>query len=131
MFTADFFGIPLSEDPGTDDNSLTIQEVHEFITHVFEYVFLDVDSTKSYKHRVIAQRDIEQLAKVVRAAVNNAASLSGTLLGQLDKPKDPSMAGFGRALIKRLLDGANSKEDVVWELIPTQAGSATLAQAVS
>lgn len=127
-FTASYFGIPLSKDSAHDDDSFTVQEVFDIHSHLFEYVFLDIDLAKSYKHRVLAQNDAQKLAKTVQAAIHSAESFTGMIMSEIENHTGPSLPDFGRALIKRLLKN-KSKEDLVWEMIPTQAGAvATLAQ---
>lgn len=129
-FTASYFGIPLSKDSAHDDDSFTVQEVFDIHSHLFEYVFLDIDLAKSYKHRVLAQNDAQKLAKTVQAAIHSAESFTGMIMSEIENHTGPSLPDFGRALIKRLLKN-KSKEDLVWEMIPTQAGAvATLAQGV-
>lgn len=134
-FVANFFDIPLKEKATDHGNGLTVQEIYDVLAHLFEYVFLDVDTAKSYKHRVLATKGTRKLAGVVRKAVERAKSSPGLIqmiMGFLNPISKASIPGFGKELVARFLEGGKPVEDVVWELIPTQAAAAaTQAQAVS
>lgn len=129
VFVAKFFEIPLKENTTDPGNGLTAQEVYDVLAHLFEYVFLDVDAAKSYKHRVVSFRDTQRLADVMRKVVERAKRSPGMIQMLMDfwnPTKETSTAG----LVNRLVEGGKSVEDVVWELIPTQAAAAaTQAQA--
>ncbi|EKG17339.1 Cytochrome P450 [Macrophomina phaseolina MS6] len=133
IFTAKYFDIPLSDSPSSDGSSYTAKEVYDTLAHLFEYVFLDLDTAKSYKHRVIAHKETQQLAVAVRKAVESSGKAPGflqRLKNFLNPDAGPHLPGFGKELMKRLLESGKSVEDVVWELIPTQAAAAaTQAQA--
>lgn len=104
------------------------------LAHLFEYVFLDLDTAKSYKHRVVATRDTQQLAEVMRKAVesaNRSPGLFQMIMDFLSPTSGPPLPGFGKELVSRLLERGKSVEEIVWELIPTQAAAAaTQGQAV-
>lgn len=133
IFTAKYFDIPLNGSPGSNGNSYTPKEMYDVLAHLFEYVFLDLDTAKSYKHRVVAYRETQELASAVRKAVESAGRAPGLLQllkDFLSPNNEPSMPGFGKELVSRLLESGKPVEDVVWELIPTQAAAAaTQAQA--
>lgn len=105
------------------------------LAHLFEYVFLDLDTAKSYKHRVVASRETQQLGEAVCKAVESASKSPGLIqmiMDFLTPSSGPPLPGFGKELVTRLLESGKSVEDVVWELIPTQAAAAaTQGQAVS
>lgn len=136
MFTARFLALPLKEDPSSHGPGLTAQEIYEAQASLFQYVFLDFDTAKSYKHRVEASKDATMLGNVTRKVVEGAKHHPGlirTLMGLLGHGGEvPHIPGFGRDMVLRLLDGGRSVEDVVWELVPTQAAAAaSQAAAVS
>lgn len=113
-------------------NGLTVQEIYDTLAHLFEYVFLDTDSAKSYKRRVTATRDTQNLAAVMRKVVESVKAP-----GIIERIMNAGVHGkafpeAGRKLLARLQQGTQSVEDLVWEIIPTQAAAAaTQAQAVS
>ncbi|GME25196.1 Psi-producing oxygenase A [Neofusicoccum parvum] len=131
-FTAKFFGIPLRDSPSSG-SGYTAAELYDVLAHLFEYVFLDLDTAKSYKHRAIAQRETQQLAAALRESVEKAGKAPGLLQmlrDFLSPSTGPNLPGAGKELISRLLEGGKSVEEVVWELIPTAAAAAaTQAQA--
>lgn len=158
LFVADFFDIPLKDDGNDDDDDddaarsggLTVHEVYDALAHLFEYVFLDTDEARSYKRHAVAARDTQALAAVMRRVVEGVRAGPGLLhlladlllpfgVGAAKKGKGKggpagrlSLPGGGGALVARLLESAKSVEDLVWEIIPTQAAAAaTQAQAVS
>ncbi|KAL1639238.1 hypothetical protein SLS58_008080 [Diplodia intermedia] len=134
IFTAKYFDIPLRDDSSTNTkNGYSAKELADVLAHLFEYVFLDLDTAKSYKHRVVAARETQQLGDVMRKAVEGATRSPGLIQRLLDflaPTSGPPLPGFGKELVSRLLESGKSVEDVVWELIPTQAAAAaTQAQA--
>lgn len=136
MFTARFLALPLKEDPTSHGPGLTAQEIYEAQSSIFQYVFLDLDTAKSYKHRVEASKDAKMLGGVMRKVVEGAKHHPGlikTLMGLLGHGSEvPHIPGFGKDMVLRLLSDGKSVEDVVWELVPTQsAAAATQAAAVS
>lgn len=136
MFTARFFALPLKEDPTSHGPGLTAQEIYDAQASLFQYVFLDFDTAKSYKHRVEASKDAAMLGNVMRRVVESAKHHPGLikmLMGLLGHGGEvPDIPGFGRDMVLRLLSGGKSVEDVVWELVPTQAAAAaTQGAAVS
>lgn len=77
------------------------------------------------------------LGDVMRKVVEGVRRRPGPierLMGRLHPSSSevPDMPGFGKDLVLRFLGGGKSVEDVVWELVPTQAAAAaTQAAAVS
>ncbi|OJD36254.1 fatty acid oxygenase [Diplodia corticola] len=134
IFTAKYFDIPLRDDSSTNaKDGYTAKELYDVLAHLFQYVFLDIDTATSYKNRVVAARETRQLGDAVRKAVERASKAPGLIQMFLDflaPSSGPALPGFGRELVSRLLENGKSVEDVVWELIPTQAAAAaTQAQA--
>ncbi|ROV93831.1 hypothetical protein VMCG_08781 [Cytospora schulzeri] len=133
MFVATFFDIPLRDQTTHHGSGFTAQELYDVLAHIFEYVFLDFDSAKSYKHRVVAFKDTQKLADVMRTVVERSKRFPGLfrlLMDLLNPTSEISTTGTEKGLVTRLVEGGKSVEDVVWELIPTQAAAAaTQAQA--
>ncbi|GME49944.1 Fatty acid oxygenase [Neofusicoccum parvum] len=133
-FTAKYFGIPLSG-PVWDWESghwkySGAEKLYNKLARLFEYVFLDLDPTKSYKHRVTASAEAQKLAHELRRSLHSIRSPGwfGPLKHILDH-LDP-LNSFGKGLAARLLGSGKDVEQVVWEVIPTAAAaSATQAQA--
>ncbi|KAH8896764.1 fatty acid oxygenase [Thozetella sp. PMI_491] len=129
MFAAELFGIPLRESGDGGPDAFTVRKLQSILSHVSEYVFLDTDPAKSYKLRVVASRDMQQLAAAMRRVVENVRG-GYRLLNLFRKQKGSSMPGFGKALIARLLEKSKSVDEVVAALVPTQLfGAVTLGQA--
>lgn len=131
---ADFFDIPIKEKASDTSNGLTIHEVYDTLAHLFEYVFLDTDTVKSYKRRVVASRDTQKLAAVMRKVVESvkAPGIIGRIMSAGANGK--AFPEAGKKLVARLQQQNEmpSVEELVWEIIPTQAAAAaTQAQAVS
>lgn len=126
--------IPLSETHKAHENSMTAQEVYDSTASLFRYVFLDFDVAKSYKNRVTASAQTQRLSSVVRKAVQKVkdgnSSVLGSIVSSITGEKAP-LPGSGKELVKRLLEGGKTVDDVVAALIPTQtAGTVPQAQAV-
>lgn len=129
--------IPLSDGAKTHENDMTTEELYETLASLFRYVFLDFDVATSYKNRVTASARTQRLSSVVRKAVqkvkdSNAPGLEhmlGSIVSSITGEKSP-LPGFGKELVRRLLEGGKSVEDVVAALVPTQAAT-TVPQAQS
>lgn len=136
LFTARFLALPLKEDPNSRGPGLTAEEIFRAQTSLFQYVFIDVDTAKSYKNRVQGSRDATMLGNAMRKVVEGAKHNPGLiemLMGLLGHGKSvPDIPGFGKDMVHRLLRDGKSVEDVVWELISTQSAvAATQAAGVS
>ncbi|KUI64277.1 Psi-producing oxygenase A [Cytospora mali] len=133
IFVANFFDIPLKQKNTDHGDGLTAQEVYDVLAHLFEYVFLDIDSAKSYKHRVVAFKETQKLADVMRKVIEKTKKSPGLIQMIMDflaRANGTPSPGFGNKFVTRLADSGKSVEDLVWELIPTQAAAAaTQAQA--
>lgn len=122
----------MKEKASDSSNGLTVREVYDTLAHLFEYVFLDTDAAKSYKHRVVAFRDTQNLATVMRKVVESVKA-PGIIERLMSAGSNgASFPDAGKKLVARLQASTRSVEDLVWEIIPTQAAAAaTQAQAVS
>lgn len=126
-FLAKFCNVPLKEKTTDLGDGLTAQEIHDILAPVFAYVFLDNDPAKSYSNRVVAYREAQKFAAVMRRVVERVKTpgLLNTVAGILNTPaSDNSFPGAGKEFIARLLESNPTVEDVVWDLIPTQAPAA-------
>lgn len=125
---AKFFDIPLKEKTTDPGDGLTAQEIYDTLAPLFQYVFLDCDPVKSYKNRVVASKETQKLAAVMHRVVERAKTpgLLQSVVGIFQSPSDTeqSFPGAGKELINRLLETHSSADDVVAELIPTQAPAA-------
>lgn len=120
--------------------SYTLSELYDVLSKLFEYVFLDLDTAKSYKNLVVAGRETAQLGEAVKNVVQGIKGgegvlmqLFGIVLGK-NGGAVHSLENFGRDLVKRLMEHGQGKDvdEVVWTLIPTAAAAcATQASAVS
>jgi hypothetical protein len=129
MFTARFLAVPLKEDQNIHGPGLTAQEIFDAQASLFQYVFIDVDTAKSYKNRVQGSRDAKMLGNIMRKVVEGAGHSPGLikmLMGLLGHGTSdvPIIPGFGKEIVQRLLRDGKSVEDVVWELISTQSAVA-------
>lgn len=79
IFTARFLALPLKEDPSSHGPGLTAQEIYEAQASIFQYVFLDLDTAKSYKDRVEASKDAKMLGGVMRKVVESAKHHPGLI----------------------------------------------------
>jgi hypothetical protein len=129
-FTGHFFDIPLkgsSSVPG----AYTDQELYDALARLFGYVFLDLDTAKSFKGRVVGLRDAQRMGALMEAAVTEAKSqhfatiryMLGMGYGQ------PLLTNYGDSLVSRVSGFGKNVDEVVWTIIPTAAAAcATQAQ---
>lgn len=79
---------------------------------LFQYVFLDFDMAKSYKHHVEASNDATMLGKVMQKMIKSSKRHTGLikmLMGLLGPGGElPDTPGFGKDMVLRLLDGGKS-----------------------
>lgn len=123
MFAADFFGTGDDTSPG---------ELYDSLANIFSYLFLDLDTAKSYKTRVTATSDSLKLAEAVRDRAIQTLETSPTswlkrfvesFLGHSGTTAhQQSLPAFGKELLARLIERrGRSVEDTVWEIVSTQA----------
>jgi hypothetical protein len=131
-FVSQVFSLPLKTDEHPH-GIFTEYEMYMTLAVCFTYIFLDVDPAKHFQLREAATALAQQLAKLVTLNVKDVEddTIFEKLLSQF-KPVRKELADYGVHMIKRLLVGGKSAEDVVWEVIPTAvAGNANQGQAVS
>jgi len=119
-FAAALLYLPLK----TDDNpngQYSEAELYKTLTDLTWFVFSDSDPTKSWEHRREAKKSIDKLGEVMVEEIKKFK----TPIGIWDKltggagvrPPPPSLKDYGSNLVKRLLSGGRSAEDVAWMLL--------------
>ena len=124
IFVARMFHIPLTA-PGDLKLGITVDQLHLALSVMFAYVFLDLDTARSFKLRVGAKRSSEAVTKLVKL-VCEAVKVGKTL--HLDTLFSMGSAGqllqdYGIHLIERLFAGGKSVDEVVSTIIPTIAAA--------
>jgi hypothetical protein len=133
LFVAQMFHIPV-KDSGESHLGVSTKDLYLGLAILFAYVFLDGDTSRSFKLRASAKKATEKLKKLVRLVVQ-AVALGEHL--HLNRLFDASSSGrllsdYGRHMIERLLKGGKKVDEVVAEILPTAAASvATQAQAMA
>ncbi|ETS85989.1 hypothetical protein PFICI_04014 [Pestalotiopsis fici W106-1] len=137
-FAGRFFGIPMRPEGSEPTvhpslpHAYTPSELYEVLAKLFQYVFLDLDSAKSYKNLVVAGRETVQLGETVRRVVQGIkggegllVQLFGMVLGKNGSGDVHSLEHFGRDLIRRLMEQGHGRDinEVVWALVPTVAAA--------
>ncbi|RHZ50671.1 peroxidase/cytochrome P450 family protein [Aspergillus thermomutatus] len=128
-FCSQFFSIPLKDLNSPSPDAYTPGELSDSLALLFGYVFLDLEPTESLRNRVAAAREAQRMgaimAKSVSSTKDNAISRFMQALGM----SEAGTASYGPQLVKRLLRGGKSVDEVVWTIIPTAAAAcATQAQ---
>lgn len=130
IFVARMFHMPLKA-PGDLKIGATVDDLYLAFSVLFAYVFLDLDTARSFKLRAGAEQATAQVSKLVKL-VCEAVSIGKHFhvdhyfaMGEAGK----LLAEYGTKLLQRLFDGGKSVDDVLWELIPTMSAAiATQAQ---
>lgn len=123
--------MPLKDANHPSSDAYTPRELSDALSDLFGYVFLDLEPTESFRNRVVAARKAQRMGSMMVKAVSdskhNAISRFMYAFGRIET----SAASYGPQLVKRLLRGGNSVDEVVWTIIPTAAAAcATQAQGV-
>ncbi|KAK2469200.1 hypothetical protein H9L39_19181 [Fusarium oxysporum f. sp. albedinis] len=129
-FVGRFFAIPLKSNGG-GSNSYTEESLADALGHLFGYVFLDLDTAKSFKNRTVAAKETKRLGEAMQQTVADIKSRHFPSLKQIFSMQsaDTTLSSYGDQLVERLLDGGRGVDDTVWTIIPTAAAaSATQAQ---
>ena len=133
IFVARMFHMPLKE-PGDMRIGATVDDLYLAFSVLFAYVFLDLDTARSFKLRAGAEQANAQVSKLVKL-VCEAAKIGKHL--HMDHHFLMGEAGtmleaYGTKLLERFFAGDKSVDYVLWELIPTMAAAiATQAQHAS
>ena len=129
IFAATLFGLPLK----TKDNPkdfFTEQEMYLIPTLMFVCIFFDVDPSKSFPLRHAVRQLVRQFGKLVEFEVKAVASPIGAMFSgrYFKKRNTTALRSFGINMIKRLLEGGSSPEDVTWSYILPTAGASCANQ---
>ncbi|KAI9928451.1 hypothetical protein MW887_002496 [Aspergillus wentii] len=130
-FISEFFNIPLKGTHGAPEDAHTPEEMYEAFSQLFGYVFLDVDPVQSFRNRTVATRATQRMGKSVTDAVYDIKGQLFTRIRQIlgHSRRGAALTDYGPELVRRLLDGGKTVDEVVWILIPTAAAAcATQAQ---
>ncbi|KIW60956.1 hypothetical protein PV05_01130 [Exophiala xenobiotica] len=131
IFVARLFHLPLKKHGDLNPAAVEVDQLYLALSVLFAYVFLDGDTASSFKLRAGAKTATDQLAKLVKL-VCEAVQVGGFFhLGELFPMGQAGqlLEDYGIRLLKRLLEGGKSVDEVVWEIIPTAAAAvATQAQ---
>lgn len=132
MFMAEMFHVPLKL-PNHPSGTFTAQEFYTVNALLFAYVFLDFDTANSMALQLGAQAGTAAFGQVMKLVCSmvyddHFAKFKELLrIGQKNVIPD-----YGTNMIRRLLEGGKSVDEVTWTIIPTiAAGVATQAQGVS
>lgn len=124
IFVARMFHMPLKA-PGDLKIGATVDDLYLAFSVLFAYVFLDLDTARSFKLRAGAQQATAQVSKLVKL-VCEAVSIGKHFhidhffaMGSAGK----LLSDYGTKLLKRFFDGGKSVDDVVAELLPTMAAA--------
>ncbi|KKK18240.1 heme peroxidase family protein [Aspergillus ochraceoroseus] len=137
-FCAKFFNIPLKETASSSTDAYTPRELSDALSDLFGYVFLDVDPVQSFGNRVKAARKSKRMGEIMAKAVSDSNGHIISRFFNMFARHAPSLPytttssflnDYGSQLVKRLLEGGKSVDEVVWTIIPTAAAAcATQAQ---
>lgn len=132
LFAAQMFLIPIKDGSNAMVGAST-KDLYLGLAVLFAYVFLDGDTSKSFKLRARARNAGERLKRLIRLVVE-AVAIGEHL--HVNKLFDMSRSGkllsdYGRHMIERLIRSGKTVDEVVAEIIPTAAASVpTQAQAM-
>lgn len=124
------FHLPI-EDPDHLLPGASTRSLYLGLATLFAYVFLDGDTTRSFKLRTNAKKATGKLRKLVRTVVQAVALGEHLHLNNLFG-SGKLLSDYGINMIKRLLSTGKKVDEVVAEILPTAAGAvATQAQAMA
>ena len=131
IFTAKMFHLPLKAPGDLNPIGVTVDQLYLAMSVMFAYVFLDLDTARSFKLRLGAKSSgdaIAKLVKIVCEAVKADSYLHVSDLFRMGRA-GKLLGEFGTRLLRRLFEGGKSVDEVVWTIIPTCAAAiATQAQ---
>jgi len=130
IFVAKLFHLPLKA-PGDLKVGVTVDQLYLAMSVLFAYVFLDLDTARSFKLKASAKQATDQMAKLVKLVcqkVNLGEQLHLTSLFSLGHAGE-LLEDYGVKLLERLFEGGKSVDEVAYTVIPTAAAAiATQAQ---
>lgn len=115
VFAARCFAIPIHY----PEDTRTVEKLHEDLAHAFEYVYLDLEASKSYKKRILAHKAKDDLQGKIQEVIKTAHYFRSNR-HKCDPFPEP---GFGRELVARLAERKNVN-DAIREIIPAAAAAA-------
>ncbi|KAF4545835.1 Heme peroxidase family protein [Lasiodiplodia theobromae] len=115
VFAARCFAIPIHY----PEDTRTVEKLHEELAHAFEYVYLDLEASKSYKKRILAHKAKDDLQGKIQEVIKTAHYFRSNR-HKCDPFPEP---GFGRELVARLAERKNVN-DAIREIIPAAAAAA-------
>lgn len=131
IFVAKLFHLPLKKRGDLNLAAVEVDQLYLALSVLFAYVFLDLDTARSFKLRAGAKTATEQIGKLVKVVCETVKVGGWFHLGDL-LPMGTSgrmLQDYGVQLLKRLFEGGKSVDEVVWTIIPTAAAAvATQAQ---
>jgi len=69
-------GIPLKQTPNDDDGEYTTTDLYEKLGHIYEYIFLEVEASKSVVARQKAQKNITELLEKIKEHMHGQSKVS-------------------------------------------------------
>lgn len=130
IFNAKMWHIPLKAADDINPIGITVEQLYLALSVMFAYVFLDLDTARSFKLRLGAKGSGNALAKLIRIVCEAVKADSYLHVSDLFRMGHAGklMGDFGTRLLRRMFEGGKSVDDVVWAIIPT-AAAATATQA--
>lgn len=131
VFVAQLFSLPLKSATSFNPAAAEVDQLYLALAVLFAYVFLDVDTARSFKLRSGAKQAGDQLTKLIKLVctevhVGSYMHLNGLFsMGQSGK----LLRDYGIKLIQRFFQSGKSIDEVVAAILPTAAAAvATQAQ---
>ena len=131
IFNAKMWHIPLRGPNDVNPLGVTVDQLYLAMSVMFAYVFLDLDTARSFKLRLGAKASGGQIAKLMRIVCEAVRADSYLHVSHLFRMGHAGrlLDDFGSRLLRRMIENGKSIDEVVWAIIPTVAAStATQAQ---
>ena len=131
IFTSKMFHLPLKAHGDINPIGVEVDQLYLAMSVMFAYVFLDLDTARSFKLRLGAKESGDQIAKLVKIVCEAVKADSYLHVSEIFRMSHSSklLSEFGTRYIRRLFDTGKSIDEIVWTIIPTVAAAvATQAQ---
>ena len=131
IFVSKMFHIPLKGPNDLNPVGVEVDQLYLAMSVMFAYVFLDLDTARSFKLRAGARASGDAMAKLIKIVCEAVKADSYLHLSDLFKMGHAGkmLGEYGTRLLRRLFKGGKSVDEVVWAIIPTVAAAvATQAQ---
>jgi hypothetical protein len=130
IFNAKMWHIPLKGPEDVNPVGVTVEQLYLALSVMFAYVFLDLDTARSFKLRLGAKGSGEAMAKLIRIVCEAVRADSYLHVSDLFRMGHAGklLGDYGTRLLRRMFEGGKSVDEVVWTIIPT-AAAATATQA--